>query len=697
MALTKVPSNLDAAISVTQSSGDNSTKVATTSYVDTAISALSDSAPAALNTLNEIAAALGDDANYASTTTAAIAAKLPLSGGTMSGDLNMNSQDITNLDTLTSAHFITRANVNGTGQGGAFIPSGKRLGFDQSGTRSWTQYAAGGNLLFASGDGAGAIQANNFTGVTLALSGTSTLNGTVTIATGATTGSRTIKDNYANGSLANQGFLRSSGGNYWTYGAYQDGSANWKSAVSVALERSIYAMDEDSAYWSFAPSQTVAIGSDLTTQPVEKIRFDLQNGRVGIGEAAPANLLHVKASDTGIAPHGSAQIVLEREGTNYLQFLTAENGTSGILFGDGSDVDVSKIYVDHNTTKMTFVNEASETMTLNGNKVGIGTVTPDLTLDVTHATAAQYIATFQNTGSNLQLKLGCEAVGYLNIQGARIDNGNPYNLSLQADGSNVGIGITVTDSKLHIKGAASNGIAGLVKIQQTPTHSYSPSSFIGPGRSLDLMTASNSNADSSGIRFANPGGSRETFIGVVQTGGQGDLVIQGYNGSAYGERFRVKADGSIGINNTAPAASISIGTDNAYVQEWEYAKGFKRHDTGVSGANGNYNISTYINVQSYRGLCVDYYESGHYFNNGAAYYFRHSKIYVILEGSTLRVGDVVLVRSTGNRTDAIVNAPSIAVSASGQFTITSTILSGFAHYVSVDVSGSGFISIGAIG
>jgi hypothetical protein len=52
---------------------------------------------------------------------------------------------------------------------------------------------------------------------------------------------------------------------------------------------------------------------------------------VGIGETASANLLHVKASDTGIAPHASAQIVLEREGTNYLQFLTAENGTSGCL------------------------------------------------------------------------------------------------------------------------------------------------------------------------------------------------------------------------------------------------------------------------------------------------------------------------------------------------------------------------------
>jgi len=81
---------------------------------------------------------------------------------------------------------------------------------------------------------------------------------------------------------------------------------------------------------------------------------------VGIGETSPANLLHVKASDTGIAPHASAQIVLEREGTNYLQFLTAETGTSGILFGDGSDVDVAAIKYDHSTTSMQFVTEASE-------------------------------------------------------------------------------------------------------------------------------------------------------------------------------------------------------------------------------------------------------------------------------------------------------------------------------------------------
>ena len=91
MALTKVPSNLDATIATTQSQADNSTNIATTAYVDLAVSSLSDSAPAALNTLNEIAAALGDDANYASTTTAAIAAKLPLSGGAMTGAITTNS------------------------------------------------------------------------------------------------------------------------------------------------------------------------------------------------------------------------------------------------------------------------------------------------------------------------------------------------------------------------------------------------------------------------------------------------------------------------------------------------------------------------------------------------------------------------------------------------------------------------------
>ena len=50
--------------------------VATKSYVDTEVAGIVDSAPGTLNTLNELAAALGDDANFSTTTATNIAAKL---------------------------------------------------------------------------------------------------------------------------------------------------------------------------------------------------------------------------------------------------------------------------------------------------------------------------------------------------------------------------------------------------------------------------------------------------------------------------------------------------------------------------------------------------------------------------------------------------------------------------------------------
>ena len=75
---------------VTQAASDNTTKVATTAYVNTALANLVDSAPAALDTLNELAAAMGDDANFSTTVTNSIATKLALAGGTMTGNLDLN-------------------------------------------------------------------------------------------------------------------------------------------------------------------------------------------------------------------------------------------------------------------------------------------------------------------------------------------------------------------------------------------------------------------------------------------------------------------------------------------------------------------------------------------------------------------------------------------------------------------------------
>lgn len=67
--------------------------IATTSYVTTQISNLINGAPGALDTLNELAAALGNDASFSSTLTNSLAAKLALSGGTMTGNINWAQTD----------------------------------------------------------------------------------------------------------------------------------------------------------------------------------------------------------------------------------------------------------------------------------------------------------------------------------------------------------------------------------------------------------------------------------------------------------------------------------------------------------------------------------------------------------------------------------------------------------------------------
>ena len=71
-ALTGIPT------APTAAQGTNNTQIATAAYVRAAISALVGSSPEALDTLNELAAALGNDPNFATTMTNALAGKQPL-------------------------------------------------------------------------------------------------------------------------------------------------------------------------------------------------------------------------------------------------------------------------------------------------------------------------------------------------------------------------------------------------------------------------------------------------------------------------------------------------------------------------------------------------------------------------------------------------------------------------------------------
>ena len=103
-ALTGVPT------APTAAANTNTTQVATTAYVQTEIADLIAAAPGALDTLDELAAALGDDANFATTVTNSLATKLPLAGGTMTGAIAMGTNKITGLGDPTNAQDAATKN-----------------------------------------------------------------------------------------------------------------------------------------------------------------------------------------------------------------------------------------------------------------------------------------------------------------------------------------------------------------------------------------------------------------------------------------------------------------------------------------------------------------------------------------------------------------------------------------------------------
>ncbi|EGJ5939536.1 phage tail protein [Escherichia coli] len=107
-ALTGTPTAPTAAQSV------NNTQIATTAFVKSAIAAMVGSAPAALDTLNELAAALGNDPNFATTMLNALAGKQPLDN-TLT---NLSGKDVAGLLSylgLGEARYVIQrgANVNG--------------------------------------------------------------------------------------------------------------------------------------------------------------------------------------------------------------------------------------------------------------------------------------------------------------------------------------------------------------------------------------------------------------------------------------------------------------------------------------------------------------------------------------------------------------------------------------------------------
>ena len=73
-------------------------------YADQKVADLVDSAPALLDTLNELAAAIGDDANFAANLATSVGEKVAKAGDTMTGALVLHADPVNNLEAATKAY-----------------------------------------------------------------------------------------------------------------------------------------------------------------------------------------------------------------------------------------------------------------------------------------------------------------------------------------------------------------------------------------------------------------------------------------------------------------------------------------------------------------------------------------------------------------------------------------------------------------
>ena len=290
----------------TQSASDNSTKVATTAYVETAVANLVASAPAALNTLDELAAALNDDASFSTTITNSIATKLPLAGGTMTGSLT------------TSGNLLINA-----ASGNPYV-SIKTAG---TGNNPFTEYRAGNNTVFD----------------------------TAAIFSGSTDHFRIGYG--SSGSVSSDLFTVTQAGNatFAGTGTFAGGSTNNNDDANIltlnASEHARLLVDTSSTSGHRATLALESNGNELTLGTTGSYSYltsvgnlEISGGNVGIGATSPSYPFHVSTTN-----ENAAFIESSSNNGTYL-WVTNSDATTGrtanIGFAPANNVSGARIFAE---------------------------------------------------------------------------------------------------------------------------------------------------------------------------------------------------------------------------------------------------------------------------------------------------------------------------------------------------------------
>ena len=335
----------------------NANDAATKSYVDTEVSNLVASAPGTLDTLNELAAALGDDASFSTTITNSIATKLPLAGGTMTGDITMGSNTVTGLAAPSS-------------------------GTDAA-TKTYVDTATGSNLAKAGGTmtGALAMSSNKITGLgtpTAAADATSKsyVDGVLGSATAASDSATAAGQSETNAGTSETNAGLSAAAAAASYNQFQDkflGSKN-TSGGEPTVDNDGDALSSGVLYWDNTNSRLrIYNGSAWESAAVSAATIVEKSGSTMTGDLAFGDNVTAKfgaGNDLNVYHDGS---------DSYIK----DTGTGGLLIGGDADVALMNSACDEYKAK--FVSNGAVEL-YHDNAKKIETTTTGVTVTGTAAT-----------------------------------------------------------------------------------------------------------------------------------------------------------------------------------------------------------------------------------------------------------------------------------------------------------------------
>ena len=516
MALTKITTNVIEDNAITADKIDTSSLTAagfaTEGYVTTAVANLVDSAPLTLDTLNELAAALGDDPNFATTVTNSIGTKLPLSGGTLTGNINFGDNVKANFGTgsdLQIYHDGFNSYVQDAGDGSLILNTTNGGGV--------FLYSAGETMATFNSNGAVNLYHDNAAKLATTSTGID-VTGTVT-ADGLSVDGATLLNNGANSTHLT---LTGTTNRGLTISTTNTGGQNDSGAIYDARDTESGGLGSHEFRVGGESKLLIAAGGDISfyedTGTTAKFSWSSANETISIGTGASSTATISAYSRTVSASLPSALRIIENTGASSYWDIGSDGGASPNL----------KFYVNANTTpKVTF--------TSSGN-VGIG-VTPNASarLHVGKSGGSPELW-LERTDGYLPIKLIGNTLG--NGQGFKINVAGTDALAIDSSG-NVGIGVS-TPSNNHANAnnlVVGNGTAGGI------------ANYVGTG--LGWYAFSRANANNS-----------DAYDGGISYDGSRNLM---FHTNAGAERMRIDGSGSLGLGVapsawSTPAFQISRGS-----------------------------------------------------------------------------------------------------------------------------------------